>query len=370
MLELLERLDRRAVAPVFASMSAGPVADAVAALGIPTRLFDAPEEIVSADRSDLSASPSAPVRLARRFKAALPVIREISAFLKSENISVIYTNSSKAHILGGLAGRRAKIRVIWHFRDYFPGYTAKFFFSQIARHTADTVICNSEFTAGQFGGHGDCRVVLNGLPVERVRATRSAATVKAELGLPEDCKVAGTAGRLESWKGIHTFVRAAGALAVEFTDARFVVAGAPIYGNPGYVDELKSLAASVGAADRVVFTGHRNDIFDVINAYDVYVHPSVQPEPFGRGIVEAMLLGKPVVASASGGPMEIVAGGSTGLFFLPGDTNHLVKSIASLLRDPERAAAFGAAGRRRAESLFNAHRSVKEIANIILETNM
>ncbi len=352
---------------MFASMSAGPIVDAVAALGIPTRIFNAPEELVSAGRVDFRASPSAPARAARRIKAALPVIRDITGFLKSENINVLYTNSSKSHILGGLAGRAAKIRVIWHFRDYFPGYTAKFFFSRFAQYTANTVICNSGFTARQFGWHADCRVVVNGLPVERVRATRPAAAVKAEFGLPEDCKVAGTAGRLENWKGIHTFVRAAGALAAEFTDARFIVAGAPIYGDAGYVEELKSLAESVGAADKVVFTGHRNDIIDVMNAYDVYVHPSVQPEPFGRGIVEAMLLGKPVVASANGGPMEIVAGGGTGLFFLPGDTGHLVKCIASLFRDPERAAAFGAAGRRRAESLFNASRSVTEITNIIIE---
>jgi len=209
--------------------------------------------------------------------------------------------------------------------------------------------------------------VLNGLPVEKVRASRPAGEVRAELGLSEGHVVAGAAGRLESWKGLHIFIRAASLVAAKMPEARFVIAGGPVYGNESYPAELESLAREGGIADKVVFTGFRKDIYDVMNVFDVYVHPSVRPEPFGRGIVEAMLLGKAALASALGGPMEIVVGGATGLFFLPGDTEGLAQMLAALMKDPERRARFGANGRRRAETLFTAGRVAAEVADIIVE---
>jgi len=349
-------------------MSDGPLVGAVSVLGIPATVIETPAELLNAKRSDFGLSAGAIVRTANRFFTSQPVITRIAQIIKSENIDIAYTNSSKAHVLGGYAGRRAGVPVIWHYRDYNASSLQRRFFARLSNKAANVVVCNSSFTATQFKGHRDARVVLNGLPVESVRPSRAAADVRAELGLTAGNLVAGTAGRLENWKGLTTFLRAAAISAAEFPEARFVIAGGPIYGDEAFADELKTLAEMLGISDKIIFTGFRKDIYDIINIYNVFVHPSAQPEPFGRGIVEAMLLGKPVVVSARGGPEEIVVGGGTGLFFIPKDEKQLAALIATLFRDPERAETFGKNGRRRAESKFSINRVVEEIEKIIVNS--
>ena len=368
LLELFVRLDRARVLPELVSLSDGPVVKDAASLGVPAHIISAPQDVLKVKRSELGILSGGISLATELYNESKPVIAELEALIKSGRFDVVYTNSSKAHILGGLAGRRARKPVIWHFRDYHASRLQRMFFAKMAQFTAGTVICNSAFTAKQFVKHDGRRIVLNGLPAEEVKASRPAAEVRAELGIGVDDIVAGTAGRLESWKGLHIFIRAAALVAVKQPLARFVIAGAPIYGDEAYRDELEELVRKEGIADRVIFTGFRRDIYDVINAFDVYVHPSVRAEPFGRGIVEAMLLGKPVLASALGGPLEIVVGGATGLFFLPGDTPGLAHMMSALMGDPERRERFGAAGRRRAETNFSAERVAAEIMDIIYAT--
>ena len=100
--------------------------------------------------------------------------------------------------------------------------------------------------------------------------------------------------------------------------------------------------AALGLGDRVHLVGFRDDIPDVMNAWDVVVHASVRPEPFGRVILEGMLLGKPVMATAAGGVPELIEHGRTGFLVPPGDAAALARLSAPRARRARR----GAGGRR------------------------
>ena len=109
--------------------------------------------------------------------------------------------------------------------------------------------------------------------------------------------------------------------------------------------------------------GFRSDVSALMAACDIFVLPA-PAEPFGLVLIEAMALGKPVIAAGAGGPLEIVADGESGLLVPPHDPAAMAAAISQLLADPEKIRAMGAAGRRRFETHFTANRMARQMADI------
>jgi glycosyltransferase involved in cell wall biosynthesis len=143
--------------------------------------------------------------------------------------------------------------------------------------------------------------------------------------------------------------------------ARFLVVGGAIFGiQDSYPERLHGLAAELGIEDRVVFTGQLADVRPALAAMDLFVHPG-DPEPFGLVNLEAMAMGKPIVAFAHGALPEIVLDGETGLLAPPGDEGALAEAVIELLGDPNRRSVMGKAGRARVEAHFTAQRMADEV---------
>lgn len=117
-----------------------------------------------------------------------------------------------------------------------------------------------------------------------------------------------------------------------------------------YPQQLQRLASDLGVSERVHFAGHEDDVYPWFDAMDVVVHASFG-EPFGLVLVEAMALGKPLVAAAAGGPLEIVEDGVSGLLVPPGDDAALAGAIERILDDPGLASSLAAGARVRAAEL-------------------
>ncbi len=113
----------------------------------------------------------------------------------------------------------------------------------------------------------------------------------------------------------------------------------------------------------ITLLGFRSDVSALMSACDIFVLPA-PAEPFGLVLIEAMALGKPVIAAAAGGPLEIVADGETGLLFEPGNAESLSSAIRRLLADPDLRRRMGIAGRKRYTQKFTARRMAENMQNV------
>ena len=173
------------------------------------------------------------------------------------------------------------------------------------------------------------------------------STVRAKLGLPADGALIGMVGRLQRWKGMHTFIAAMARVRAVRPDVRAVIVGAPHETEPAYAGELHAQATALGLGRALTFAGFQSNIPEWMQAMDVFVHASDR-EPFGIVVIEAMALGKPVIAGAAGGPAEIIVDGESGQLVAFGDEHSLAAAILRYLDDPAFASRVGAAARIRA----------------------
>ena len=174
-----------------------------------------------------------------------------------------------------------------------------------------------------------------------------AASVRSRLGIPVTGPLIGMVGRLQRWKGMHVFIAAMARVHQSHPDARAVIVGGPHETEPRYTDELKLQARALGLADIITFAGFQSNVPDWMQATDVFVHASDR-EPFGIVVIEAMALGKPVIAGSAGGPAEIITDGVDGLLVPFGDDEALARAIVRYLDDHAFAGRTGAAARIRA----------------------
>jgi glycosyltransferase involved in cell wall biosynthesis len=172
---------------------------------------------------------------------------------------------------------------------------------------------------------------------------------RRNLGLPERGPLVGMVARLQRWKGVHVLVEAMVAVHAARPDSRAVIVGGPHETEPAYPAELQARVKALGLEDVVRFAGFQANVPEWMQAMDVVVHASDR-EPFGLVVIEAMALGKPVIAGAAGGPAEIVTDGVDGLLVAYGDAPALARSILKVLDDAPLAARLGAAARTRAAS--------------------
>jgi glycosyltransferase involved in cell wall biosynthesis len=233
--------------------------------------------------------------------------------------------------------------------------------SRMARGLARLVtryVANSEATKQDLLRLGvppeRIRVIYPPVDLDRFNPEVDARHQRAEFGVGPEEPCFGIFGTLLEWKGHHVFLEAARRVMDEIPGARaFVIGEAPERGRR-YGEELHRLVERLGITDRVVFTGFRADVPELMQLLRVVVHASVTPEPFGRVIVEAMAMGKPVVATRAGGPLEIIEDGVSGHLVPADQPEAMARSIIRLLSDPEHAARTGRRGRQEVITRFSA----------------
>jgi glycosyltransferase involved in cell wall biosynthesis len=274
-------------------------------------------------------------------------------------VDIIHTNGMKAHLLGGLAGRLARVPGVWHLRDFPPAGRMGRLFTLAARRLPRLVLAVSEAVARAVrpSDSKTPRVVTlyDPLDTHRFHPGLSRARLRDEFGIGPAIPLVGLIAHLTPWKGHELFLDIACAVRDTRSSARFVVVGGPIYetnGHAGYADGLHRRASGLGLADRVDFLGARTDVPEILTALDVLVHCPTAPEPLGRVLAEAMAVGRPIVAARCGGIPEIVEDGVTGLLVEPGDVAGFASAVIRLLEDPTFRARLGSAGRRHAEARF------------------
>jgi glycosyltransferase involved in cell wall biosynthesis len=159
-------------------------------------------------------------------------------------------------------------------------------------------------------------------------------------------------GNIREWKGQETVVRALIHVVKVRPDLVFFFVGAATPGDRAYKDKLDQLIREAGIEGNVRFTGYQQQVPNFVKMMDFVIHASIQPEPFGMVVLEAMAQHKPVIGSRAGGVIEMVVEGETGYTFPPGDSNMLAARMLELLKDPALCRRMGERGYRRLTSTF------------------
>ena len=178
--------------------------------------------------------------------------------------------------------------------------------------------------------------------------------VRKALGI-DKAPVIGIFSRLSFWKGQHIVLQAI----KELPGFHVLIVGDALFGETEYVEYLRSLVQELDLHNRVHWLGFRQDVPSLMRACDYVVHPSTEPEPFGRVLVEGLLARRPVIAAAAGGALEIIQDGVTGRLFPPNDVNTLCKIIRKLHSNPEQAQYFVQQGYCQARQKFSLATSSK-----------
>ena len=213
---------------------------------------------------------------------------------------------------------------------------------------ATEVIAISRAVARRFAwAPTKVRLIPNGIDLGRFTPRPPSASLRAALGVPPSAPIVASVGRFVEVKGYRYLLEAAAQVARARAGVHWILVG-----DGELRGELEAHARSLGLAPQVHFTGWRDDIPDVLALCDVFVLPSLR-EAFGRVLVEAMAMGRPVVATTGGGVPDVVVDGETGLLVDPAASAPLAAAVQTLLENPGRAGHLGAAGRRRAQSTFS-----------------
>lgn len=308
----------------------GPMVAQVARLGVTTQVI-----------------PAGHLRQVHRFGWT---ILRIARLAWRERVQLLFGWMGKAQLYGGPAARLAGIPAAW----YQLGIPLdKNVFDRMAtRLPALGILACSQAGAdaqARIAPKRPLRVVYPGGELERFEPERlpSPPEARRRLGLPPDGPLIGIVGRLQRWKGMHVLIEAMPLILRTHPAARCVVVGGDHAQEPEYPALLRERICALGLEDKVTLAGLQRNIPEWMQAMDVIVHAS-DHEPFGIVVIEAMALGKPVVAGDAAGPTEIITDGVNGLLSPYGDAPALAQAVLRYLNGPEFAQRTGSAARQRA----------------------
>jgi glycosyltransferase involved in cell wall biosynthesis len=305
-------------------------------------------------------------------KLPLRTVLQLAGLLHSRQIDLIHAHNGRTLLLACLArslAGRGEVVATQHFisptragRRGVRGLISRRLHAWVAQRCAHVIAISKAVqqaarARGEATDPASMTVVYNGICPLSVRVD-AASAIRNELGLSGKTPLVVCASRLEPEKSIATLVDAWQAVQARVPEAVCVIAGT------GQLQAaIEKQIDQRGLRNSIRLIGFRADVQDVMAAGDVFVLPA-PAEPFGLVLIEAMSLGKPVIAARAGGPVEIVIDGLTGTLFDPHNASSLSEAIVQMLQSPEMILRMGQAGRARYGEHFAASRMARATADV------
>lgn len=367
LLEILKAFPWEEYQPILACPQHGALTQEAMKLGTRIEIIPMDQAVLDRRRDSINL-----FSLTWDLPKLLSIILRLRRFLATERPSLLVTNSQKAHLIGAFASFLTVTPLCWYFRDILPAKLRRLILP--CGLIPKRIIAISQAVARQFtiAGRRWAKVVVVPNAVNLGGAPRfpSKEQILRELRLPPKSRIVGTVGQIARWKGQRHFIEAARELSGRLSGVYFLIVGDVLFEETDYKKQLLQLVEDMALQDRVIFTGYREDPLSLMHAFDLLVHPAVEPEPFGRVLIEAMALGKPIVASNTGAAPEIVQDGKTGILVSPGDSHALAEAVEHLLENPEAAQEMGERGRGRAERLFSTDRLIQDLRTVFASVSI
>jgi len=294
-------------------------------------------------------------------------IQRVAGICARESVTLVHTNLPFC-LEGALAAKLLGLPHVMHVRDEFsPLYRTYWGGTRGAvvgiSRMSDRVIAVSRNIKHSFDKHGvgdRVRVVPNAVEVPPVPAGYDPRTVRQSFRLPPCGPLVGVFGSVAARKGQIDFVRAMKAILATRPSAHAIIVGDAV---DSYGQEVKKETASLALSERVHFIPHQANVWPLLRAVDIVVVPS-RAEGFGRIIVEGMAAGKPVVASAVGGILDIVQHEENGLLVPSARPDELARAVLRLLKDASLARRLGERGAECARERYGPEAHVRRVVAV------
>jgi len=309
------------------------------------------------------------------------IIKDLKAFfdiwriIKKYDPLIVHTHSSKAGLIGRLAAKLAGAPIIVHsphghvFFGYFGPYKTKLFIilEKLASRITDRIVTltnreKKDHLLFKIAQEDKFSVICSGIELNIIKESSSdeKQNLKKELGIPKNSLIVGTAGRLVPVKGPEFLIKASKYIISKYPDTYFIFAG-----DGPLEQDLKKKTLEMGISENIIFLGWSDNLAKIISIYDIFVLPSLN-EGMGRVLVEAMTLGKSIVASNIGGIPDLVIHEKNGFLFPPKNPKELAKYIQVLLEDKDKREKMGLVGKEMALN-FSAESMIEKIASLYEE---
>jgi glycosyltransferase involved in cell wall biosynthesis len=331
--------------PVVALPPASPLHARLAAVGVRSVALD------FQDSNYTMPDFMKPLSVLLTARSMVRVMWRIVELARREKIDLIHANSAVVGVHALPAAAWLRLPCIVHAHDFNTAPLTNRLLTWLMHYRKSAMIFVSYALAQHYSANRRRyfqRVVHNGIDGATFHPDRTArAKLLADLGLPDECFLIGAVGRLEWWKGFDLVIQAFATVAAQHPQARLIVVGDVVFDHlRGVKDDLVRLSRQLGLADKVIFTGFRSDVPQILAGIDLLVHCPRDQEAFSMVLIEALACARPIVTVASGGSVEQVFDGVNGFLVPVSDVPALAAATGRMVAEPEMARRMGQAGLR------------------------
>ena len=267
-----------------------------------------------------------------------------------------------------LACNLNKIKIVIHDRGARPPYSLQ---TRLFVRFIDALISISDYY-NNYVIEANLKIkrlerIYNGLDFNKFDKQISESSIRKMLkdyNIQNARQVVGIIGNIDRWKGQLVVLRAIKELKAVYPDIICLIVGTVLKGAENYKQELDEYISNNGLDKNVIFTGFIKDIPNIISIFDILVHASIEPEPFGRVILEGMAANKPIVATNKGGVPEIVINNETAILVPMNDPGKMADAIKYYLSNKAIAETMAAKGRQRLIKLFSTEKMVQDVEKV------
>lgn len=305
--------------------------------------------------------------------------KQLVQIAEKEQIDIIHNNTS-AVLEGCYISKKLNIPLIWVVHEIIvnPKFVFKIICKIIAHYSTKVIVVSDDvkshlLKSRQFN-KDNIEVIYNSVDIKRFHPNNNCDYLYKEWNIPKSSKVFGMIGRINSWKGQGDFLKAANKVLKDNKNAYAVIVGGVYVGEEKYKTILFEKINKSPYKDRIIYSDYRKDTESIYKLFDIFVLPSINPDPLPTVVLEAMATGKPIVGYAHGGICEMVKNKVNGYLVEPCNYELLAKSINKLLQNKKLCQSFG---KKSLEILLNnfsveryANSYQKEYESVIKEYNL
>lgn len=346
LIALLETLDRRKWEPHVACPGTGPFREQLHAIAVPTHTLSLPPW-------------RKPLAVFQRRSA----IGNLGALVDQLDPAMVHVNDIwwVPHAVRALARcTSTPVPIVAHVRQEIePVKVGRYELDRVEAIIAISRQIEQSLIHGGVAAN-KVRTLYSGIDLSKTQSRHDDQAIRRMIGLPTGAVLLGTVANLFPRKGYEVMLRALPSIVRAVPMVHYVIVGSD---DHGYADRLKRLASELKIAEHVHIVGFQDPVQPFLASLDLYMHPALM-EGFGIAVVEAMAMGKAVVATTTGGLPEVVAEGETGLLVPPDDAESLAEAAISLLENKVRREQMGLCGRMRAQERFSLDASVAQVEQL------